>query len=114
MTPEKLEKNDKKQNRRKHDALPGDEFLPEINSTNPEADKNVRNEIYDKLFRHPKLNIKDVIVYVKGGFVSITGSVDSARDKGLVMTIIAGVDGVLDVVNFLQLKRPISEIQLPH
>jgi osmotically-inducible protein OsmY len=114
MTPEKQERNDKKQNRRKHDALYGDEFLPDIESTDPEADKKVRNEIYDKLFRHPELNVKNIVVNVKAGFVSLTGWVVNAKDKGLVMNIVSGVDGVLDVVNFLQLKRPLEEIQLPH
>lgn len=89
----------------KHNALSGDEFEAGIESENPEEDRGIKKEILRKLSEHPVLDISEVEVNVKGGFVSITGKAENIDAKSTIEALVAKTDGVIDVVNFLQLRK---------
>lgn len=91
--------------RHQHDALSGDDFSAGVESDNPEEDKLLKKELMRKLKAHTALDVADVRLNVKGGYVSITGSVDNADTKSTIEALVARTDGVVDVVNFLQLKK---------
>lgn len=91
--------------RHKHDALSGDDFSAGVESDNPEEDKLLKKQLMRKLRAHTALDVSDVKLNVKGGFVSITGEVDNADMKSTIEGLIAKTEGVVDVVNFLQLKK---------
>lgn len=94
--------------RHRHDALSGDDFNAGVESDNPEEDKLLRIELMRKLRAHPELDVREVVLNVKGGFVSITGIVDNADMKSTIEALVEKTDGVVDVVNFLQLKRGVD------
>lgn len=96
--------------RHRHDALSGDDFNAGIESENPEEDKLLKKFLMKKLRAHPTLDVSDVKLNVKGGFVSITGEVDNADMKSTIEALVAKTDGVVDVVNFLQLRRGIDTV----
>lgn len=88
-----------------HDALSGDDFNAGVESDNPEEDTRLKETLMNKLNAHPELDVHEVKLNVKGGFVSITGHVDNSDAKSTVEALVARTDGVVDVVNFLQLRR---------
>lgn len=88
-----------------HDALSGDEFNAGVESDNPEEDLRLKENLMKKLNAHPQLDVHDVKLNVKGGFVSITGHAENSDAKGTIEALVAKTDGVLDVVNFLQLRQ---------
>lgn len=89
----------------KHDALSGDEFNAGVESDNPGEDKRIHREIMNKLFAHTELDASEVKINIKAGYVSITGIVDNIDAKGTVEALVAKTEGVVDVVNFLQLRK---------
>lgn len=89
----------------RHDALSGDEFNAGVESDNPQEDRRLKRELINKLMAHPELNVSGVKLNVKGGFVSITGMADNIDAKGTIEAIVGKTEGVLDVVNFLQLRK---------
>lgn len=89
----------------RHDALASDEFYAGVESENPEEDRRFRKELMKKLRAHPELDVSEVRLNVKGGYVSITGRVNDINAKSTVEAIIANTEGVVDVVNFLQLNK---------
>lgn len=91
-------------NPHKHEALAGSEFTPGMDSENPEDDKRLKREIWENLKAHPSLDVSGIKLYVKNGYVSLNGKVESLDAKGTVEALVSKIDGVIDVVNFLQLK----------
>jgi hypothetical protein len=87
------------------DALSGDDFNPGVESEDPAEDRRLRAALRKRLEGHPELDVSNVELNVEGGFVSITGTVDNIDQKATVEAFVAKTDGVLDVVNFLQLRR---------
>lgn len=106
MTPGYQGRIDEEDIRHKHDALSGDEFYAGIESDNPEEDLRLKTLLMEKLYAHPELDASEVKLDVKSGFVSITGRVENIDAKSTVEALVGKTDGVLDVVNFLQLRKP--------
>ena len=105
MAPGYQGRFDEEKLRHVHDALSGDEFNAGVESDNPEEDKRLRDKLIHKLNAHPELDVSEVKINVKGGFVSITGTVENIDAKGTVEALVGKTDGVMDVVNFLQIRR---------
>lgn len=89
----------------KHNALSGDDLAPGMESVNPEADEKLRGKILDKLWGHTEVNVTNVNVFAKNGFISLTGTVDGPDAKAFVEGLVRSVDGVEDVVSLLGIKE---------
>ena len=113
MAPGYQGRIDEEKLRHVHDALSGDEFNAGVESENPEEDRRLRDKLIHKLNAHPELNVSEVKINVKGGFVSITGVVDNIDAKGTVEALVSKTDDVMDVVNFLQIRKG-SDSQISH
>lgn len=88
-----------------HDALSGNDFEPGIESENPDADRILRRDILNSLKAHPEIDTGPLNIHVKSGYVSLNGEVNSPDEKATIEALVAKTEGVLDVVNFLKLKR---------
>lgn len=88
----------------RHDALSGSEFTPEIESTDPDRELWPRERIIQKLSAHPSLDITDVQLFMKNGYVSINGHVHHSGEKENIEKIISEFGEVIDVVNFLKIR----------
>ena len=88
----------------KHEALSGSEFTPGRDSEDPQADRTLKETIMEKLTAHPSLDVSEIKLYVKNGYVSINGIAESTDAKSTIEAMVSNVEGVIDVVNFLQLK----------
>lgn len=93
-------------NHDKHEKSAGAGYAPGVESQNPSDDKRLENEILDYLRAHPDLDVTQVELYVKNGYVSINGKVDNIDAKSTIEALVSNVEGVIDVVNFLQLHSP--------
>lgn len=93
----------------KHNALSGDEMVADIESVDPEADQVLKEKIEAKLWGHTEVNVTNVSVHVKNGFVSLTGEVDGPDAKALLEGLVRSIGGVLDVVSFLDIHDPLNQ-----
>ncbi len=89
----------------KHSALSGDDLAPGMDSIDPQADKMLKKRIENKLWGHTEVNVNGVNIFVKNGFVSLTGNVDGPEGRALIEGLVWTVDGVQDVVNFLEIHE---------
>src|SRR5690606_131220 len=64
-------------------------------------DESLRREIKRSLEAHVEVHANDVEVFVKDGFVSLTGIVGSDEDKASIEGLVESTDGVRDVVSLL-------------
>ena len=94
-------------NRHKHDALSGDDNLGELPGNDPVYDRNLKRYILEQLDKHVEIDSSRVEVSVKDCFVSLTGSVDSEQTRATIKSLIEGIDGVEDVVSYIELKDPL-------
>lgn len=76
------------------------------------TDENLREQIAEKLWGHTEVNVTNVKVFAKNGFVSLTGNVDGPDAKAFVEGLIRSIEGVLDVVSFLKIIEPTDFNQL--
>ncbi len=65
----------------------------------------IKDDINDRLTWHSHLDATDINVDVNDGVVTLTGSVDSRRDKRLAEDIADSVSGVQDVNNQLRVRN---------
>ncbi len=69
------------------------------------ADDRITDDINDRLTWDPRIDATDINVSVSDGIVTLTGSVDSRRDKRIAEDIVDDVSGVWDVNNQLRVRN---------
>ena len=69
-------------------------------------DKDLERHIREYLAAHPSIDISGIEFFVKDGYVSSNGEVDSSDAKMTIEAMVANVPGVIDVANYLHLSRP--------
>lgn len=89
----------------KYNALSGDDFASGMDSLDPEADRVLKERIEKSLWGHTEVNVTGVRLFVKNGFVSLTGNTDGPDAKAFIEALVRSVGGVEDVVNFLEIKE---------
>ena len=66
------------------------------------TDEDIRREVEDDVFvRTLWIDPKNLSISVKDGVVTLAGAVDRRSTIGLVVSIVASVAGVVDVINHL-------------
>ncbi len=73
------------------------------------SDERIREEIIDRLIRESWLDPTDVDVQVQNGEVTLTGAVETRREKRLAADLAENVPGVRNVFNRIQIGRRIWE-----
>jgi osmotically-inducible protein OsmY len=91
--------------RNKNSALSGDDNLGELSGECNRDDLLLREAILEHLYKHVEIDTSKIRVSVKDHFVSLTGTVDSEQSRATVTTLVENVNGVEDVVNFLELEK---------
>lgn len=66
------------------------------------TDDRIRDDVNERLTRHGELDASDIDVAVENGEVTLTGAVETRRDKRLAEAIAESVFGVRDVHNRLK------------
>lgn len=69
------------------------------------SDDRIREDVCDRLARHPAVDASEVEVHVKDGEVTLTGTVVDRRMKRLAEEIVEDIDGVHDVSNHIRVAR---------
>jgi BON domain len=59
---------------------------------------------------HSSLPENDVLVRVYDGIVVLTGEVNSEQQKNTITMVILDVQGILNIWNFIHVKKSVSEI----
>jgi osmotically-inducible protein OsmY len=67
------------------------------------SDKNIREDICERLTRHGRIDASDIDIQVQAGEVTLTGKVGDRRQKRLAEDLAESVPGVVDVHNELRL-----------
>ncbi|HXV61156.1 MAG TPA: BON domain-containing protein [Vicinamibacteria bacterium] len=79
------------------------------------SDSSIRNDITRALFRNRATEGRDARIWVREGEVTLTGTVESAREKELVGLVAKGILGVKSVQNDIVVEpealRPATEIK---
>ena len=70
------------------------------------GDERIWEEVCDLLTQHPRIDASDVEVAVKGGEVTLSGSVRTREERRFTEDAIERVPGVRDVNNHLKVKPP--------
>jgi hypothetical protein len=73
------------------------------------SDERIREEIIDRLIRESWLDPTDVDVQVENGEVTLTGAVETRREKRLAADLAEAVPGVRNIFNRIRLGRRIWE-----
>lgn len=68
------------------------------------GDERIREELCDRLTDDPRIDASDVEVQVKGGEISLAGSVRSRDEKRFTEELAERITGVRDVSNHLKVK----------
>jgi hypothetical protein len=69
------------------------------------TDERIREEVCERLMRHPWADSSEVDVHVKDGEVTLTGTVPDRRTKREIEDITEEVLGVQDMQNLLRVRR---------
>src|SRR5690606_38503952 len=69
------------------------------------SDERITEEVCDRLADSPYIDASDIEVAVKGGEVTISGSVHSRHEKRDAEDLIESISGVRDVHNVLRVQR---------
>lgn len=96
----------------KHSALSGDDNLGDLPGENPFLDQELKLIILSEL-KNSEISCSRLHVYVKDGFVSLTGRVGSEQVRQSIIAIIENVDGVLDVTDRIQIDDQIIDVPSP-
>ncbi len=72
------------------------------------SDERIREDICDWLVDQRWIDASDVEIVVRGGEVTLTGTVDDRRTKRAIEDISAGIRGVNDVHNQIRVRREAS------
>lgn len=91
--------------RNKHSALSGDDNLGELSGECNRDDLLLREAILEHLHKHVEIDSSKVRVSVKDHFVSLTGTVDSEQSRASITALVENVNGVEDVVSFIELDK---------
>ena len=75
------------------------------------TDAQLQKDIIDELRWEPQIREREIGVAVKGGVVTLTGSVPSYSDKYLAETVVEGFAGVKAIANDLAVKLPSSSVR---
>jgi osmotically-inducible protein OsmY len=70
------------------------------------SDERIEEEINERLERDPQIDATDIVVTVKDGEVTLSGTVESRRVKRLAEDLVDDVYGVKDVQNRLRMSAP--------
>ena len=69
------------------------------------SDENIREDVNERLTLHGQLDARQIHVQVENGVVTLTGNVNSRREKRLAEDITDSVTGVIDVQNRLHVEN---------
>jgi hypothetical protein len=69
------------------------------------SDERIREDVCDMLAGSPMVDASESEVQVKGGDVTLTGSVNSREEKRLAEDLIENISGVKEVNNQLRVQR---------
>jgi hypothetical protein len=69
------------------------------------SDERIREDVNERLARHPDLDPSEVDVTVENGVVKLSGIVEDRREKRLVEDIIEDIMGIDDIDNHLKVRR---------
>lgn len=73
------------------------------------GDERIREDVCDRLTDDPRIDASDIDVQVKGGEVTLNGSVRTRDEKRFTEDVIERISGVRDVNNHLKVK-PADEV----
>ncbi len=73
------------------------------------SDEQIRNDVCDRMWEHPRLDASDIDVRVEDSEVILEGHVASREAKREAEAVAEGVPGVLDVRNDLRVRRGLSD-----
>jgi osmotically-inducible protein OsmY len=73
------------------------------------TDERIREEICDRLTDDPRIDASDIEVNVKGGELTLNGSVRTREEKRFAEDLVERISGVRDVNNHLRV-RPSTEV----
>lgn len=68
------------------------------------SDERIREDICERLTRHPDIDASDIEIEVRQGVITLTGSVDHRPVKHLVEDLVENVSGVQDIENRITVK----------
>lgn len=69
------------------------------------SDERIREEVSDRLQKDPEIDASEILVQVKGGVVTLEGSVDERRTRRWVEELVENCRGVIDVRNHLTVRQ---------
>ena len=67
-------------------------------------DERIKEEICERLTRHPEIDASDIEIEARQGVITLTGSVDHRSLKHLVEDLVENVSGVKDIENRIAVK----------
>lgn len=78
-----------------------------IYSAHPDnrADKDIYNDVCEKLTATPYVDASDIEVVVKNGVVELTGMVEDRKMKKMAELVLDNISGIKDIQNGLTLQR---------
>src|SRR5690242_1928486 len=78
------------------------------------SDERIREDINERLTEHPEIDASDIEVQVKGGEVTLTGTVDRRQTKRMAEDLCENVSGVKEVHNQLRVGEDKQETASTH
>jgi len=66
------------------------------------SDDRIREDVCERLTQHPEINAEEIEIQVKGGEVTLTGTVERREEKRIAEDIAESISGVKDVHNQLR------------
>jgi len=73
------------------------------------TDERIREDVCDRLTDDPRIDASDIEVHMKGGELTLSGSVRTREEKRLTEDLVERVTGVREVNNHLRV-RPATEV----
>jgi hypothetical protein len=75
------------------------------------SDERIKEEICERLTRHPEIDASEIELESKQGVITLSGSVDQRRLKHLVEDLVENVSGVKDIENRITVKPSTQSAQ---
>jgi osmotically-inducible protein OsmY len=73
------------------------------------TDERIREEVCDRLTEDPRIDASDIEVHMKGGELTLSGSVRTREEKRFTEDLVERITGVREVNNHLRV-RPATEV----
>jgi hypothetical protein len=70
------------------------------------SDERIREDVNERLTQHPHVDATEIDVQVKGGEVTLTGTVDHRDARRMAEDVAESVSGVKDVHNQIRVQQP--------